>query len=214
MQTINIAIVDDESNTIELLKRQLKKADRNIVCAGAFSSAEDLFQALKTRDDLDPDVVLMDVGLPGMSGLEATTALRTLHPLVKVLVLTGNENPTLIEQAISAGADGFVVKWRSKDLPQAIEIVASGDAYLSPRITKHLIEKRRVEQKFLTQLFPSLNPRQMQVLDLLRSGMNHKQVAQRLKVSEDAIDWTIKQIRKHWLDTSVAGLLELRKSVV
>lgn len=147
-----VLIAEDSPSTRAMLKTVLQRAsDMEVV-----GEAENGDSVLSKADSLQPDVVLMDVGLPGISGLEATKHLKQQHPKLKVIMVTANDNDAVVFDAFSAGADGYYLKSNTADsLLQAVRSVVSGAAWLHPAIASRvlrscvkgaskLIEKRRI----------------------------------------------------------------------
>ncbi|MBX9573093.1 MAG: response regulator [Candidatus Obscuribacterales bacterium] len=131
-----VLIAEDSPTTRAMLKTVLQRAsDMEVV-----GDAESGDMVLNKAELLHPDVVLMDVGLPGLSGLEATKRIKQSHPEVKVIMVTANESDAVIFDAFSAGADGYYLKSNSADsLLQAVRSVVSGAAWLHPAIASRVL---------------------------------------------------------------------------
>ncbi|UXY28889.1 response regulator [Streptomyces sp. HUAS TT20] len=155
-------------------------------------------QAVDGRDaiakvsELTPDVVLMDIRMPEMSGIEATRRITTDDPAVKVLVLTTFDLDEYVYEALRAGASGFLLKDASADqLAEAVRVVAAGDALLAPGITRRLIaEFSRLDgprRAPLRQRVGDLTERETEVLALIAQGLSNAEIAERLVVAEQTV---------------------------
>ena len=176
MKKIRVLIVDDHA-VLRAGLRALLNLQPDIEVVG--EAAEGL-EALEKTKRLDPEVVLMDLSLPGMEGLEATKELKRTHPNVKVLILTMHEDRRFLYPALKAGASGYVVK-RAADteLIDAIRAVSRGDAFLHPSVARIVVEDH-VEQ--------GLSDREREVLRLIAEGRTYKEMADLLAVSVKTIE--------------------------
>lgn len=176
MKKIRVLIVDDHA-VLRAGLRALLNLQPDIEVVG--EAAEGL-EALEKTKRLDPEVVLMDLSLPGMEGLEATKELKKTHPNVKVLILTMHEDRRFLYPALKAGASGYVVK-RAADteLIDAIRAVSRGDAFLHPSVARIVVEDH-VEQ--------GLSDREREVLRLIAEGRTYKEMAELLAVSVKTIE--------------------------
>jgi DNA-binding NarL/FixJ family response regulator len=182
---IRVLVADDQALVRAGFKVLLDSAP-DIEVAGQAVNGED---AIELAVQLRPDVVLMDIRMPGMDGLEATRRIVADRALtgVKVLILTTFEVDEYVFEALRAGASGFVVKdIEPADLLQAVRVVARGDALLSPTITRRLIaefagrpEQRRIRSADLD----SLTEREREVMALVAAGRNNDEIAADLYVS-------------------------------
>jgi DNA-binding NarL/FixJ family response regulator len=159
----------------------------------AVGDAGDAEQALGPIAELRPDVVLMDLSLPGMSGVEATRQLTRLTPDVRVLILTVSTSDQSIVDAIRAGASGYLLKdTRTEDLIRAIEAAARGESSLSPDATAVVLDRLRAYRFAPSPLdAPStesdLSWRELEVLALLVEGKENTEIAQALSISPQTV---------------------------
>ncbi|BCM67805.1 MULTISPECIES: response regulator [Streptomyces] len=155
-------------------------------------------QAVDGRDaiartaELAPDVVLMDIRMPELGGIEATRRITEDHPAVKVLVLTTFDLDEYVYDALRAGASGFLLKDASADqLAEAVRVVAAGDALLAPGITRRLIaEFSRLDGSSrapLKRRVGDLTERETEVLALIAQGLSNAEIAERLVVAEQTV---------------------------
>jgi two-component system NarL family response regulator len=148
--------------------------------------AEDGRQALEVYRQHTPDVVLMDVRMPGLNGLDAIETIRREFPGAKIIVLTTYDNDEDIHRALKAGARGYLLKnVPGEELVQAIRTVHAGDRWVPPRIAARLVEW--VSGEVLTA-------RELEVLRLLFSGLSNKEIAAALAISDNTIKYHLKSI--------------------
>ncbi|MFI8305353.1 response regulator [Streptomyces sp. NPDC085927] len=154
--------------------------------------AVDGLDAVAQVADLAPDVVLMDIRMPGLGGIEATRRITAATPHIRVLVLTTFDLDEYVYEALRAGASGFLLKDASSDqLAEAVRVVAAGDALLAPGITRRLIaEFGRLEDRPrppLRQRVGALTERETEVLGLIAQGLSNAEIAARLVVAEQTV---------------------------
>jgi DNA-binding NarL/FixJ family response regulator len=187
---ITVSIVDDEADLREHIAGYLTAAG-NIQCKSAYASAE---EALKHLPQDKPDVILMDINLGDMDGIECVRRLTAVMPRAQVLMLTVFEDPDQIFRALTAGASGYLLKRLSpKKLLEAIEDVCAGGSPMSAPIA------RKVVQSFKTvpargDESVDLSPRERSVLDGLADGLAYKQIADQLGVSIHTVRNYIRRI--------------------
>jgi len=159
---------------------------------------DDGLDAVDRIVELTPDLVLMDVRLPGVSGIEATRRARSLVPAVKVAILTVSEDDDDLFAAVRAGATGYILKEVSiEDLPDAVRAVARGDSLISPSMASRLLGEfnalsRRVEEQRGTA--PRLSDRELEVLRLVARGMSNKDIAAELVIAENRVKNHVRNI--------------------
>jgi DNA-binding NarL/FixJ family response regulator len=185
--TIRVLIVDDE----ELVRtglRMILDVETDVDVVGV---AEDGANALSAVERLSPDVVLMDIRMPRMDGLEATRRLFATDPpaMCKVVILTTFDVDEHVYAALRAGASGFLLKDApARDLVQAIHVVAAGDALLAPSVTRRLITAfSRSERQGRSEKLADLTPREAEVLKLLAEGLSNAEIAAHLYLGEATV---------------------------
>ncbi|MFE2533325.1 response regulator [Streptomyces sp. NPDC059371] len=154
--------------------------------------AVDGLDAVRQVAELDPDVVLMDIRMPELGGIEATRRITTDTPHIKVLVLTTFDLDEYVYEALRAGASGFLLKDASADqLAEAVRVVAAGDALLAPGITRRLIAEfsrlGATPRAPLKQRVGDLTERETEVLAHIAQGLSNAEIAQRLVVAEQTV---------------------------
>ncbi len=183
--TIRVVIADDQ-RLVRAGFRKILEADHGI---HVVAEADDGFEVIAASREHHPDVVLMDIRMPNMNGLEATRQLLHQDPnLTRVLVLTTFDLDEYVYEALQAGASGFLLKDAPPDeLVAAVRIVAGGDALLAPSITRKVIAEfaqRLPQHANAPALLNALTPRELEVLTLLAQGLSNAQIAETLVVSD------------------------------
>ena len=203
LRPITVMIVDDQRATRMGLSLIINRADDLQVTAEAVHGQDALDQLaalLEERRPL-PDVVLMDVRMPVLNGIDATARISQLYPSIRVLVLTTYDQDEFAFGALSAGASGFLLKdTRTAQLHQALRAVSSGDAILTPRITRELLNRHMLSpvasprQRAARQRLDDLSPREREVADLVAQGLTNAEIAQRLVLAPDSVKKNVTRI--------------------
>lgn len=189
MNKIKILVVDDHPLVRFGVINQLKTCqDFQVV-----GEAEDGEDAMAKTKALAPDLVIMDIFMPGISGIEATKLLKKKFPSTRVLVLTGFENEDYVYQIIRSGAGGYVLKSVEKEeLIEAIRAVMKGDKFFSPRISKLIVENFIRKAEGQVPSMPSaddiLTKREKEILTLVADGLTNQQIADKLFISARTVD--------------------------
>ena len=200
--TTTVMIVDDQRATRLGLALMIGKADDLRVIAQAENGQDALDQLaeIERRRTPRPNVVLMDVRMPVLNGIDATAAITRKHPGVKVLVLTTYDQDDYAFGALGAGASGFLLKdTRTTDLHQALRAVAAGDAILTPRITRQLLERHMPRattprQRAAQERLGLLPPREREVAGLVAQGMTNAEIGERLFIQPESVKKTVTRI--------------------
>lgn len=194
MSPIKVLLVEDHSLTRIGLKFTLE-AHENIVIVG---EAEDGLQAISKANELQPDVILMDLGMPNMNGIDSTTEIKKKYPDMKVIILTSHDDEEEVLAAFAAGADSYCMK----DIPperlvQAIESVKDGVVWLDPAIAAIVLSfVPSCAPKKNKQIIEDLNitPREVEVLRLIVGGCSNAEIANDLTVSMHTVKTHISNI--------------------
>jgi len=209
---ISVAIVDDQRLFVDGLARIVGFQPDMAVVGGAYTGEEAVELCLRE----EPDIVLMDLSMPGMGGISATRKIISLLPRTQVLVLTVHTDDTNLFQAIKAGAQGYILKdCTPEDLTSAIKSVHAGNSITSPEIAKKMIatfEGIRTN----TELTPSLTERELEVIKALAQGKSNKEIARTLDISEKTVRNHASNIYKklHIFDRTQAVIYAVRHGLV
>jgi two-component system, NarL family, nitrate/nitrite response regulator NarL len=201
MTPITLLLADDHVLVREGIRSCLRRY-RRIKIVG---EAQDGRDAIQKAVELDPDVVLMDISMPELNGLEATRSIIENDSRCRVLILTVYENPELVRRFARSGASGYVLKNTSpSELVTAIETVHAGGVFFSPNVARTLFQQARNEAA--SQGGRSLSRREQQVIKLVAEGLGNKQIAERLNLAVTTIETHRKRIMRKLDVHSAAGL--------
>jgi len=208
--SIHVAIVEDLDDIREGLANLINRAE-GFRCVAQYSCAE---TALEELPELDPDVVLMDIGLPGMSGIECIGLLKAEHPQIQIMMLTIYEDDEKIYNSLVAGATGYILKKTPPaKLLEAIRDLNDGGSPMSPQIA------RKVVQAFQQMRQPAketaeLSKREQEVLSYLVKGLSYKEIADKLYLSVETVRTHLRNIyeKLHVRNRSEAMLKYLSRS--
>ncbi|MDE1967755.1 MAG: response regulator transcription factor [Alphaproteobacteria bacterium] len=201
---IRIVLCDDHL----LIRASLKSLIGEFPGIEVVGEASDGREALEHAGKLQPNVVLMDIAMPGLNGLEATRRLVKDYPQVRVVMLSMHADESHVLQALRAGASGYVLKGSApRELEMAIEAVARGEIFLSPAISKHVIDVYLNRAEGEINSLDLLTPRQREILQLIAEGKSSKQIAQLLEASVKTIESHRASLMERLDIHDVAGLV-------
>jgi len=207
MKNTKILIVDDHEVVRDGLKNILSSLDNTIIIGEASNGEE----AVKMYMTLKPDVVIMDISMPGVSGIEATRIIKQKDPDAKILILTMHDNQEYLNQIIRSGAKGFILKNTDKqELLEAVQTVTRGENFFSKDISKLIIEnyiRSAKENENKTHNEVPLTKREIEVLKLIASGHSNQQIANILYISYNTVDTHRKNIMHKLAIKNTAGLV-------
>jgi two-component system, NarL family, response regulator NreC len=181
-----VMLCDDHT----LFREGIKAILRDETSIEIVGEAEDGSEAVTLAAELHPDVVLMDISMPGLNGFEATSRILHADSHIKVLILTMYEEEEVITRCLKAGASGYVLKDAPRnDLVQAIDAVKRGGQYLSPRALKKVVKQHVEGSRYNgSSDYERLSGREREVLKLLADGLTLKDIATRLELSVKTVD--------------------------
>lgn len=186
---LRVALVEDQPDTRESWQR-LISAFPDFTCAAAYANAEDALQAIP---ELRPDVVLMDIFLPQMSGIECTAKLKARCPDIPIVMLTASDEDEILFQALESGADGYLLKrTKPSELRAALLDVLDGGAPMSSEIARHVV--RSFRRGGASDPACGLTAREEETLALLTKGYSNKEIADSMCLSIETIRSHLKNI--------------------
>lgn len=209
---ISIMITDDHSMIREGLKSLLELDDDIKVIAEAVDGRD----CLDKLDVYKPDVLLLDINMPNMNGLEVLKELKARKSKVKVLVLTVHNETEYLMKAVDIGINGYVLKdSESAELKKAIRAIMDGETYIQPSLIPALNAKR-LERNEDEEKIDSLTRRELEVLKLLAIGMYNKEVAEKLEISERTVKNHVSNIFKKFevTDRTQAAVFAIRNNLI
>jgi DNA-binding NarL/FixJ family response regulator len=224
-QNIRVLLVEDHTMTRMGLQLVLEKAQDIELIA----EAEDGQAGIKLALQLEPDVILMDIGLPIVDGIEATKKIKAAKPSCNILIFTSRDSEQDVFAALGAGADAYIMKGASPDqLIAAIRAVSEGTAWLDPAIAKIVlrnINKRTTQQEsqIIAEKTPSklvmaagLTPREMEVLKLIVDGLSNPQIAEKLFITRATAKAHVHSILQKLCvdDRTQAAVMAMREGLV
>ncbi|MBI4548078.1 MAG: response regulator transcription factor [Ignavibacteriae bacterium] len=187
---ITVGIVEDDDEIREGIQRYLN-SQANFECSLASYSVEDFMESLNHTEP--PDVILMDIGLPGMSGIDGTKLIKGKYPEANIIMLTIYHDPDKIFESLCAGASGYLLKNTPlSQIKEAIELLYSGGAPMSPQIARKVIDYFQGLRP--TKPESTLTDKEREVVVGLVDGLSYKMIADRMNVSIETIRFHIKNI--------------------
>jgi two-component system, NarL family, response regulator DegU len=211
--TIRLMLVDDHQMLRQGLRRSLEEEGFYVV-----GEASDGEQAVRLVPAAKPDVILMDVSMPDMDGIEATRRIIQNDPDKRVVMLTMHADKDLIDAAIKAGAVGYLTKDCSTDeVIDAVRMAANGETALSPQLAKTMLtEVRKIDEKAAREEDRLVTKREEEVLQLIADGCSTPEVAQRLYISQKTVKNHLASIyeKLNARDRTQAVLLAVRMGIV
>ena len=184
MPEIHVLIVDDNAILRDGIRTLLDRHP-NIEVVGEASNGQ---EAVIRADELQPDIILMDVAMPKMNGLEATRQISALFPEMRILILTQHDSQEFVTPLLQAGASGYILKKSGgRELINAIHEVYEQGAFIEPTIARQLLDDYARPSKKAPALTSHLTQRENEVLHLLISGNSNKEIAYKLSISPKTV---------------------------
>jgi DNA-binding NarL/FixJ family response regulator len=208
----NVLLVDDHKIMRDGIRAILRHNEEFVIVGEAENGSE----AVQICRRKKPEIVLMDIGLPGLNGIEATQEILRHVPETRVIILSMYDDEHSVVSAIRSGARAFVLKRASdNDLVDALRTVAKGGSYLSPQVSDkllHRIQRGDLESKQAPSALDGLSPRELQVLRLVAEGKTSKEIAVMLDLGLQTVRSYRKTMMKKLGVNNVAGLTQLALS--
>lgn len=204
MNRIKVLLADDHQIILDGLQSLLKNAAEIIVIAEANNGRE----ALHVLELLQPDVVLMDIDMPVMNGIEALKEISRRFPAVKVIILSMHSEKGMIKSLMDLGAQGYLLKSCSQEeLFTAIRKVARGKSFFSPDVTLSLLRPDSGERDIKDARNELLTDRESEILKLIAAGFSNKEIGEKLFISHRTVDTHRTNIMKKLNVSNIAGLI-------
>jgi len=183
-EQIRILIADDHT-IVRSGVRLLLDAEEDFHVVG---EARDGHEAISLAEMLHPDVILMDIAMSGMDGMEATRKIKISQPEINILVLTMHRSDEYFFEMLKAGASGYVLKGaHPSELIQAVRVVGRGEVYLYPTMASHLVRQFLQKTKETSENSLGISPREKEILNLLADGYTSKEIADKLVISQSTV---------------------------
>jgi len=187
MKRIRILIADDHGIVRKGLRLQLEQHEEFEIVGEATEGRE----AVRMSEELAPDVVIMDIAMPNLNGIQATAQLVKKNPQIGVIILSMHSDETYLMRTLAAGAKGYLLKESAEvDLDNAVRAVAEGKPFFSPAIANTLLQDymRQLQQRGLQDSYDLLTEREKEVLQLLAEGKSNKEIANMLNLSTNTVE--------------------------
>lgn len=212
-EVISVLLVDDHS-VVRQGVRAFLVTQPDLTVVGEAASGE---EAVRLAEQTVPDVILMDLIMPNMDGVEATRRVKQVSPRSQVVVLTSYHEDEHIFPALKAGALSYILKDVSaEELASAVRKAAAGEAVLHPRVAARVIRELQGRREETANVFTELSERELEVLKLIADGMSNAEIAEKLVLSEKTVKGHVSNIlsKLHLVDRTQAAVYAWRQGVV
>lgn len=210
---ITILLVDDHAVVRQGVAAYLS-AQEDMTIVGEAASG---LSAIKLVEELAPDVILIDLLMPEMDGVEATRHIKNISPHSKIVILTSHDDDKYIFPAIKAGALSYVLKdIQMEELVNTVRRAAIGEATLHPRVAARVIQEMRGQKQENINPFAELTNREMDTLQLIAQGLSNAEIADRLSISENTVKGYVSNVlgKLHLADRTQAAIYAWREGIV
>jgi len=181
---VRVVVIDDHPMFREGVISVLTSADGIEVVGEGATTAE----AIKVAQELVPDVMLLDLLLPGGSGIDAAAEIARVCPNVRVIILTASEDEQHVASALQAGVRGYILKGSSGlEMVKAVQSIARGDSYVAPNLAARLLHQRKRIKTVVDDIPHNLTGRQAEIFALMARGMSNKEIARSLKCTDRTV---------------------------
>jgi DNA-binding NarL/FixJ family response regulator len=205
--SIKILLAEDH----EIVRKGIKALFENSNDFNIVGEASNGKEALEKTIELHPDVILMDMTMPVMNGLECTRIIKERFNTIKILILSMHDEEQYLIEMLDAGADGYVLKSNSRDeLAFAIKKIVNGGAYVSPEFTINMLAKYKAASGFsaTSKINVTLSPREMDVLYLIAEGLTNIEIANKLFTSRRTVETHRKRLLEKTHTTNTATMIK------
>lgn len=204
MKPIRVLLADDHT----LVRAGIRGLLQGLPGVEVVGEAGEGHEGLRLAEALRPDVVLLDIGMPGLNGLEVAGRLATLDPSIRVLILSMHTSEEYVLRALRAGCAGYLLKRSAvSELEVAVRAIARGETYLSPAVSKQVVDDYVGRTGGATDPLDALTPRQREILQLVAEGNTSKEIAERLGLSFKTVEAHRAQIMERLGVRDLAGLV-------
>ncbi|WHZ13835.1 MAG: Two-component transcriptional response regulator, NarL/FixJ family [Nitrospira sp.] len=204
MNTIRVLLADDH----RLMRAGLRALLKSLELVQVVAEAGNGHEAIQLAEQHQPDIVIMDIGMPELNGLEATARMVKLTPAPRIIVLSMHANEEYVRRALQAGAAGYLLKGAEPaELELAIKAVMRGETYLTPAVSKQVVQNYLHPREMKTSPIQELTPRQREVLQLVAEGHSTKDIAQKLNLSAKTVDTHRTELMQRLDIHDIAGLV-------
>lgn len=210
MSPLRVVIVEDHA----LVRAGMRALLQKIEGIEVVSDVGDGWEAVKSVQTDTPDLVLMDIAMPGLNGLDATSRIIRESPTTRVILLSMHANEEYFQQALEVGASGYLLKGAElAELELALKTVARGETYLTPAVAKYAIKAYREKSEGPSGPLTRLSMRQREILQLIAEGQTTKDIAQRLNLSVKTVETHRSQLMERLDIHDVPGLVRFAMRV-
>jgi DNA-binding NarL/FixJ family response regulator len=210
MTPIRVLLADDHT----LVRAGIRGLLQGLADVDVVGEAGDGQEALRLAESLRPDVVLLDVGMPGLNGLEVAGRIGALDASIRVVILSMHSSEEYVLRALRAGCAGYLLKASAvSELEVAVRAVARGETYLSPAVSKRVVDDYVSRTGGAADPLDALTPRQREVLQLAAEGLSSKEIAQRLGLSYRTVEAHRAQLMERVGVHDLAGLVRFAMRV-
>ena len=203
---IRVLLADDHALVRQGIRSLLEKLD-DVEVVGEVGDGREALELSKT---IQPDIVFMDITMPGLNGLEAVTRMKKECPATRVIMLSMHAGEEYFQQALDSGAAGYLLKDADRmELELAIRTVIRGDIYLAPAVAKYTVDAYRQRKEADQGPLACLSSRQKEILQLIAEGYANKEIAQRLDLSPRTVETHRAELMERLNIRDVPGLVKL-----
>ena len=204
MTTIRVLLADDH----RLMRAGLRALLKSLELVQVVAEAGNGHEAIQLAEQHQPDIVIIDIGMRELNGLEATARIVKLAPAPRIIVLSMHANEEYVRRALQAGAAGYLLKGAEPaELELAIRAVMRGETYLTPAVSKQVVQNYLHPREMKTNPIQELTPRQREVLQLVAEGHSTKDIAQKLNLSVKTVDTHRTELMQRLDIHDIAGLV-------